>query len=375
MSEKHSNIQDTIYQILQRSHQQNGHKNAYNILVSNNSQSILVIPRTTNTDDFHDNVEAAQNIAQNIGGTTQVEIYRGKSPKAALISRYDIPLEDADKKEPDSNNTQIEQAVENAIQKHQAGNNFNNMGNLESINMLFGVLSGTGSDKKNTGNAMSGLAGLLGAVNNTRHENTLIQFEKKLNDYKLETQLSTLQKDQKALNTERDLLKQQNTELEKENSNFKKTVSDLENRLAGYSSTEVFKRVATGVLSGIGSRLLAGSPKVAELLGLTKDELQSALGIVDEEVVSEQNIDQDSNVEVEEVPQSQTEQQQQMFKAINDTANALKQGDVKFAYCMITIIGNCMDNKELTNSMILHLEKEKQRVNLNEDLENSTEKE
>lgn len=128
-------------------------------------------------------------------------------------------------------------------------------------------------------------------------------------------------------------------------------------------------------MSGIGSKLLAGSPKAAELLGLTKHELQSALGFIEEESLQEHNHIPDTNVHVEELHPPQTEQQKQVFKAIDDTANALKQGDVKFAYYMITIIGNCMDSQELTESMVHHLEEEKQRMNMENEMQNNSEEE
>ena len=376
MKEKHSNIQDTIYRLLQRSQRSNGHSNAYEVLVSNNNQRTMVVPRTNNIEEFKENIEAAHNIAKDVGGTVQVEIYRGISPKAGLVSNYEITLDNTPKQNDSSaNQSQIEQAVENALQKHQQGGNNGLMGNLEGVNLLFGALTGADTDTENTGNTLSGLAGLLGAVNNSRHENTLMQFEKKLSDYKQETQIHSIQKQLQDLTTERDTIKQQNQKLEKANGEYKSEVSDLETRLAGYSNTELLKRVATGVISGIGSKLLAGSPKAAELFGLTKDELQNALGIVEEETIAGHGIVPDTDVNIEELHHPQTEQQKQVFKAINDTANALKKGDIQFAYYMITIIGNCMDSEELTNSMVHHLEKEKQRLNEERDIENSTEEE
>jgi len=219
------------------------------------------------------------------------------------------------------------------------------------------------------------LAGLLGAVSNTRHENTMMIFEKKFNDYKQETEIGSLKKQLQEITSERDALKQQNQRLETENINNKAEVSNLETRLAGYSNTEIIKRVATGVLSGIGSKLLAGSPKAAELLGLTKHELQSALGFIEEEASNGKSHIPETNVQVEELHPPQTEQQKQLFKAIDDTANALKQGDINFAYYMITIIGNCMDSQELTESMVHYLEEEKQKMNMENEILNTSEEE
>jgi hypothetical protein len=369
MKEKHSSIEDIIYRSLKENPSY-----AYEIIVEGSNQRVLVVPRTNNIEAFSDNIETANTVAIQISGVLKVCIYRGRSPKAGLISDYEIPLDDSRRQtESSASQSQIEQAVDIAIKKYQMGNNIGNLGSLESINMLFGAFTGSDANDDKQGNALNGLAGLLGAVNNSRHENTLIQFERKLSDYKQETHINSLQKQLENLTTERDVLKQQNQELEKASSNYKSDVSELENRLAGYSNTEILKRVATGVISGIGSKLLAGSPKAAELLGLTKQELQGALGFVEEDVFTGHSVVSDADVDVEELSQPKTEQQKQLYKAINDTANALKKGDMNFAYYMITIVGNCMDSQELTTSMVNHLENEKQRLNVEKEVENTAE--
>jgi len=360
MKEKHSNLQDAIYKNLQEN------KNyAYEIRVEDNSGHILIVPRTNNIEAFNENMESARDIASQEGKKIKVDIYRGMSPKAGKVEEYPISIHE------NSNNnstdqSRIELAVDNAIKKYQMGNNLGGLGSLESINFLFGALTGNNTDGENNGNALNGLAGLLGAVNNSRYENSLMVFEKKLNDFKQETEISSLKKQLQDITSERDTLKQQNMELEKVNTNYKAEVSDLETRLAGYSNTELLKRVATGVLSGIGSKILGNSPKAAELMGLTKDELQAALGFVeDDESLMGHNTIPQTDVEVEEVPNPKTEQQKQVFQAINNTAKALKQSDTKFAYYMINIVGNCMESKELTKSMVNHLNQEVVRLGLN----------
>jgi hypothetical protein len=362
MKEKHSNLQDAIYKNLQEN------KNyAYEIRVEDNSGHILIVPRTNNIEAFNENMESARDIARQEGKKIKVDIYRGMSPKAKKIEEYPISIRE-NSNSSTTDQSQIEMAVDNAIKKYQMGSNLGGLGSLESINQLFGALTGNSTDGENNGNALNGLAGLLGAVNNSRYENSLMVFEKKLNDFKQETEIGSLKKQLQDITSERDALKQQNQELEKANNNYKAEVTDLETRLAGYSNTELLKRVATGVLSGIGSRILGNSSKAAELMGLTKDELQAALGfVVEDEALMGHNSIPQADVEVEEVPTPKNEQQKQVFQAINNTANALKQGDIKFAYYMIHIVANCMESKELTKSMIIHLNKEIERLNLNEE--------
>ncbi len=368
MKQKQSNIQNAIYRNLQENQNY-----AYEIRVEDNSGNILIVPRTNNIESFNENMESAKDIARQEGKNIKVDIYRGKSPKAGKVEEYTVPLED-NSENSSTDQSKIEQAVDMAIKKYQIGNNLSGLGSLESINLLFGALTGNNTDGENNGNTLNGLAGLLGAVNNSRHENTLMMFEKKLNDYKQETEISSLKKQLQDITSERDNLKQQNHELEKANTSYKAEVTDLETRLAGYSNTELLKRVATGVLSGIGSKILGNSPKAAELMGLTKDELQAALGFVEEdEALMGHNTIPQTDVEVEEVPTPKTEQQKQIFQAINNTANALKQSDVKFAYYMINIVGNCMESKELTKSMIQHLNSEVQRLGVNTEEEDNDE--
>jgi hypothetical protein len=368
MKEKQSNIQNVIYRNLQEN------KNyAYEIRVEDKSGHILIVPRTNNFEDFNENMESAKDIARQEGKNIKVDIYRGMSPKAGKIEEYPILLGKNDNNST-PNQSQIDIAVDNAIKKYQVGNNMGGLGSLESINMLFGAMSGNDTNGENNGNTLNGLAGLLGAVNNSRYENTLMEFEKKLSDYKQETELNSLKKQLHEIISERDNLKKQNQDLEKANNTYKAEVSDLETRLSGYSNTELLKRVATGVLSGIGSKILGNSPKTAELMGLTKDELQAALGFVEEdEALSGYSKIPQTDVEIEEVPIPKTEEQKQIFQAINNTANALKQNDTKFAYYMINIIGNCMESKELTKSMVHHLNQEVMRLGLNTKEEESPE--
>ncbi len=368
MKEKHSNIQDAIYRNLQENETY-----AYEILVENKTDYILIVPRTNNTEAFNENMKSSIDIASQNGGTIKVVIYRGKSPKAGLVAEYKIVLDDNSKAENTvSSQSQIEQAVENAMQKYQLSNNNGLMGNIENINLLLGALTGNDTDNENKGNSLNGLAGLLGAVNNSRYENTFMKFEKKISDYKQETQITSLQKELKKTTSERDALKKINQELEKQNYSYKSEISDLENRLEGYTSTELLKRMATGVISGIGSKILGNSPKAAELLGLTKDELQAALGFVEEnDGLAGNNSNTDANVEIEEIPTPKNDQQKKVFQAIDDIAKALKKGDTNFAFYMINIIANCLDSKELTKSIMLHMNHEIERLGLNVEADNT----
>lgn len=211
MKEKQSNMQDAIYKNLQEN------KNyAYEIRVESNSGHILIVPRTNNIEAFTENIESAKDIARQDGKNIKVCIYRGMSPKAGKVEEYPITLSE-NKTNNSSNQSQIEQAIESALQKHKMAGNNSFMGNLDGISQLFGALTGIEADKENKGNSFNGLAGLLGAVSNARHENTMMVFEKKFNDYKQETEIGSLKKQLQEITTERDALKQQKQKLETEN--------------------------------------------------------------------------------------------------------------------------------------------------------------
>jgi len=140
MKEKQSNMQDAIYKNLQEN------KNyAYEIRVESNSGHILIVPRTNNIEAFTKNIESAKDIARQESKNIKVCIYRGMSPKAGKVEEYPITLGES-KTNNSSNQSQIEQAIESALQKHKMADNNNFMGNLDGISQLFGALTSIETD-------------------------------------------------------------------------------------------------------------------------------------------------------------------------------------------------------------------------------------
>ncbi|MBI9068490.1 MAG: hypothetical protein JEZ09_14440 [Salinivirgaceae bacterium] len=362
MKEKQPNIQETIYRLLKRSANSQGHYYAYEIHVVSENEMIPVIPRTTNIEEFYENMESASILAKEKGNKIRVEIFRGKSPKAQQISSYEIVLNENQRKETsgEASDKLIERAIEKALAKKAPQKEASLFGELEGLNKLLGVLSNNNETNSKENGGLGGLFGLIGVVNNSQHENNMIQFEKKFNEYKLSNQIEILEKDLSKVAQELEQVKVRNVALEKENVTYKGEVVDLEHRLAGYSNTELLKRVAVGAISSLGGRILGNSPKVAELMGLSKNDLQMALGTIeDNDTMSEFEKETKYDVEINEITKPDTSPQEtQMQQAINETMEALKMSDPKFAYAMISIIGHCMDSEELTKRMILHLREE-----------------
>jgi hypothetical protein len=146
-----------------------------------------------------------------------------------------------------------------------------------------------------------------------------------------------------------------------ENKELKKEKVDLENRLAGYAPNELMKRVAVGVISGIGGRLLSNSPKTAELLGLSPEELKGALGIVDEFQDNNQDIP-DTNIEISEVGSPQSPEDKKKAAIIKNLSDALMTWELEDVAKIANIVGLCLDRAELINKTLLYLNQSMQGV-------------
>ena len=82
------------------------------------------------------------------------------------------------------------------------------------------------------------------------------------------------------------------------------------------------KRVATGALVGIGSRILTNSPKTAELLGLTADELKGALGVLDDDAEETTQVPE-TNVEITDMGTANSPEDKKKAEIIKNLSNAL----------------------------------------------------
>jgi hypothetical protein len=130
-----------------------------------------------------------------------------------------------------------------------------------------------------------------------------------------------------------------------------KEKTDFENRLAGYAPNEVMKRVATGALVGIGSRILTNSPKTAELLGLTADELKGALGMVEDDNKETTQIPE-TNVEITDMGTANSPEDRKKAEIIKNLSDALMTWELQDVAKIANIVGLCLDKAELINKTL-----------------------
>jgi hypothetical protein len=140
-----------------------------------------------------------------------------------------------------------------------------------------------------------------------------------------------------------------------ENKELKNEKLELENRLAGYAPNEIMKRVAIGTIATIGGKILSNSPKTAELLGLTANELKGALGFVDEPMNNEPYNMPQTNVEINEIGTPQTPEEKKKAAIIKNLAEALSTWDLQEVAKIANIVGLCLDKAELINKTLAFL--------------------
>ena len=221
---------------------------------------------------------------------------------------------------------------------------------MEDLNNLLGMVTGkTDGDK-----GMAGLFGLFNTISGSNKEIDRITYQKQLDDFRFETRFNMLQEKYEKLRSENAELRVEKERFNNENRELKTEKTDLENRLSGYAPNELMKRVAVGVISGIGGRLLSNSPKTAELLGLSPEELKGALGIVDTETEETGTI-LETNVEISEIGSPQTPEEKKKAAIIKNLSEALTTWGLQEVAKIANIVGLCLDRAELINKTLAFL--------------------
>jgi hypothetical protein len=127
-------------------------------------------------------------------------------------------------------------------------------------------------------------------------------------------------------------------------------------------------------LVGIGSRLLTNSPKTAELLGLSAQELKGALGMLDDEPQDSVQLPE-TNVEITDMGSANTPEDRKKAEIIKQLSNALMTWELQDVAKIANIVGLCLDKAELINKTLLFLNQtvngiSEQELGNNEDLDN-----
>lgn len=200
--------------------------------------------------------------------------------------------------------------------------------------------------------------GVFNALSGNNKEVERISYQKQLDDFKYETRFNTLQDKYEALKTENTKLQTQKDQYESESKALKTEKQDLEQRLAGYTPNELMKRVAIGAVANLGGRILTNSPKTAELLGLSPQELKGALGIVDEDLPQSTSSELHADVEISEV--GQTPQEKQKAEIIKNLSQALLTHDLATNTKIINIVAVCLESPELMAKVLHYFQTQEQ---------------
>jgi hypothetical protein len=339
----------SIYEFIKRSEDEQKYAYAYEIYLVTGGQETALTSRTAGTEKFNRDMESAIEKAKHAHGTLRVDVFGGKSPNARSLNSYTINVSGLlnPPKEP-MERAEIQTIVQEEMKQHQIQSNTGGLGELDT---LLGLFSGENEQAKSK---LEGLFGVFNALTGNNKEVERISYQKQLDDFKFETRYNNLEKKYERLRNENAELRAEKDRYQSENRELKTEKTDLENRLAGYAPNEVMKRVAIGALVGIGSRLLTNSPKTAELLGLTADELKGALGVVDDNPQETTQIPE-TNVEITDMGASNSPEDKKKAEIIKNLSEALVTWELQDVAKIANIVGLCLDKAELINKTLKFL--------------------
>jgi hypothetical protein len=343
----------SIYDFIKRSEEQQKYPYAYEIYLLTGVDETALTSRTSGTSSFNQDIENAVEKAKQAHGTLKVYVFGGKSPNARRLNTYTVnvsglmnppqpPLEKAD----------VQIWVKEEVKKQNEENSTPGIG----LGSLFGLVK-----DENARNDIEGLFGLFNALSGNNKEVERIGYQKQLDDFKFETRFNMLQEKYEKLSNENTELRVERDQFNNENQELKREKTDLEQRLAGYAPNELMKRVAIGVVSGIGTKILSNSPKTAELFGLSPEELKGALGLVEDYSEETQSIPE-TNVEISEVGTPQTPEEKQKATIIKNLSDALSTWELEDVAKIANIVGLCLDRAELINKTLMFLNQSMQGV-------------
>ncbi len=339
----------SIYEFIKRSEDEQKYPYAYEIYLVTGVDETALTSRTAGTEKFNRDIESAIEKAKQSHGTLRVDVFGGKSPNARSLNSYTINVSKLlnPPKEP-LERAELQTIIQEEVKQQQIQNNTNGLGELDT---LLGLFSGENEQAKNK---LEGLFGVFNALSGNNKEVERISYQKQLDDFKFETRYNTLEEKYERLRNENAELRAEKDRYQSENRELKTDKTDLESRLAGYAPNEVMKRVATGALVGIGSRILTNSPKTAELLGLTADELKGALGMIEDNSEETTHVPE-TNVEITDMGAPSSPEDRKKAEIIKNLSDALMTWELQDVAKIANIVGLCLDKAELINKTLMFL--------------------
>jgi hypothetical protein len=335
----------SIYEFLSRSEEEQTNPYAYEIFLLTGSETIALTSRTSGTAMFDSDMEKGVAKAKQMHGVLKVEVFGGKSRNAKKINTYKININGNSEPKPEPVNEVVLRGMIKEEMQHIPKQTEASLG---EVNNLIGMLSGNSDNPQ-----LNGMLGIIGTITNSNKELDRLNYQKQIDDFKYESKFNNLQEKYERLRTENAELRVEKDHTKKENVELKFEVNDLTKRLEAYTPNELMKRTAIGVISNIGSKILGNSPKTAELFGLTPNELQGALGLLE---TSPNQTEDVANVEVEQVGNvAQTPEEKNKQSIIKNLSDALQTMELPQVAKIVNMVGLSIDKPEFIDRTLQFL--------------------
>jgi PAS domain-containing protein len=331
-------------------------------MIANGGERTELIARTRGTNAFDADMEESLQLAMAGNAELEVTVYGGMSNNASVKNRHHInlfsPMAKLEEK-PD-----LRSIVREEMQNAQAPKQDTTTQGIGSLNLLVDAMSG----KADTNEGIAGLFGLASTLAENQSKAEIADLNKKFDLYQEQMKYDSLKEKYDDLRGEYDTLSLSNNGTVEELKKKQEELKQLEERLASYAPNELMKRVGIGVLSNIGGRILGNSPKAADAMGLTPDELKGALGLLDggeedQAPVIEAPAVQMSAVEVVNLSPEELEKKH-LLDSITQNLNTLSLDRVAKVYEMLQVIMSGEDAFEYIYEMIGNVQhKAKEKAN------------
>lgn len=318
---KHQETKDTILNILIRSEESQTTPYSYEIYATSHNSMQVLVPRTSGSAKFAIDFDKAVEAAMAQGKQMKITVFKGKSAKSAEISSYSVNV-----------SGQVQQLYSD-----------------EDVQQL--VAEKLAKFQESQPQPLSGLDGLgfMEKLNIAERNHDRMQFEHRQREFENSFKMNAIQEKLEALKT-------RNTELEtllsttkEENTVLKASNAQNEELIASSATNQLLARVATGVASNIGAKLITGSPKIAGLLGVTQEELGMALGTIDSPIEEPPSSPiSNANVEFEAVVE-----ESDSHKKVTDLSAMLKSLPDSEITKFITINAVCYDDLQLRDEFFM----------------------
>jgi len=336
---------ESVYEFLKRSEEEQRYGYAYEVSLLTNNNEIGLTSRTSGTSKYKTDMESAIEKAKQIHGVIKIDVFGGKSSRSKLIQTYEINVNtDLETNNDSVGSVVIRDIIKDEIQQLPMKKETS----LGEVNELIGMLSGNADNPQ-----LNGMLGIIGTITNNNKELDRINYQKQIDDFKYESRFNNLNEKYERLRAENTGLRVEKDHAKKENVELKFEVTDLSKRLEAYTPNELMKRTAIGVISNIGSKILGNSPKTAELFGLTSQELQGALGLLES---THNQLDEPTNVEVEQVGNTpQTPEEKNKFAIIKNLSDALETMELQQVAKIVNMVGLSIDKPEFIDKTLQFL--------------------